>query len=495
MLPAERKKLVDKTIGLDILDDLTKYIASQESSLKSKIEAVQTFLVKPEEVIKPAGYIPSSKVKFSLESLRVLEREYNSLKALSEMTVEFPVEPEKHPRASELETLKANQALRDNFAMQMRTLENQIRNIPDAEMTLEEVIAKETYLKDYTQWLSTETSNYTAEYDTWSKAVALKARLERDKVKHDCPKCEHTWYDSDPRLAELTGLAESMLTPAQFAANLKLERAAPTLSQAQLNTQREAITKASLKQENVQLLQTVAAGFNALPDEHTTIAAISFYLNSCQVYLSQLTQAQLNQDKKHSAFSELSSDRFSQLSTISQLAQDLLNFSVYEAQFAIYEKALSNYTTHVATAALWKEEADQWSAAKKAVTALRERVKGYLMPSLNKVASSLINAMTGGVLSWITITDDFENITVEGQKLETLSGAGESVANLAIRIALGQVLTNKVYSSIQLDEIDGDCDAERSNFIAECLQRLTTQINQIIQVSHKDIKAEHSITL
>ena len=50
--------------------------------------------------------------------------------------------------------------------------------------------------------------------------------------------------------------------------------------------------------------------------------------------------------------------------------------------------------------------------------------------------------------------------------LETLSGSGKACANLALRIGLGQVLTNKVVSLFIGDEIDASMDTERAYFHA-----------------------------
>ena len=65
--------------------------------------------------------------------------------------------------------------------------------------------------------------------------------------------------------------------------------------------------------------------------------------------------------------------------------------------------------------------------------------------------------------------------------------------NLAVRIGLGQVLTNKVFSVFMGDEIDAAMDAERAGFTAECLRGLTGTIKQVVLVSHKEHAADHQI--
>jgi exonuclease SbcC len=113
---------------------------------------------------------------------------------------------------------------------------------------------------------------------------------------------------------------------------------------------------------------------------------------------------------------------------------------------------------------------------------------------LNKVASVLLNQMTGGARTSVIVDDEF-NITVDGQQVQTLSGSGKAVANLALRIGLGQVLTNGVFSVFMADEFDESMDDERARYTAECMQRLKETIKQVIVVTHKRPVADHIFTL
>ena len=99
-----------------------------------------------------------------------------------------------------------------------------------------------------------------------------------------------------------------------------------------------------------------------------------------------------------------------------------------------------------------------------------------------------------GKRSSITVDEDF-NIQVDGQELSVLSGSGKAVANLAIRIGLGQVLTNKIFPVFMADEFDAAMDAERAEHTAECLANLSKEIGQVILISHKKPEADHYIEL
>src|SRR3546814_7738428 len=84
------------------------------------------------------------------------------------------------------------------------------------------------------------------------------------------------------------------------------------------------------------------------------------------------------------------------------------------------------------------------------------------------------------------------NIMVDGQDIATLSGAGATVANLAIRIGLGRVLVSRIFPVFIGDEIDSDMDAERAEATAVALSSLTDQLEQVLIVTHKQFEHARS---
>ena len=178
--------------------------------------------------------------------------------------------------------------------------------------------------------------------------------------------------------------------------------------------------------------------------------------------------------------------------TVAFNAAKLLQAKTYERMTEFHAKATTTYLAAKAKADDALASADRYEAAKKGVKALKVSIKGHLVPSLNKVASLLIAQMTAGQRTKVVIDEDFD-ILVDDQPLNTLSGSGKAVANLAIRIGLGQVLTNKVFSVLMGDEVDASMDDDRAEYTAECLERLTKSIGQVVLVSHKQTDAEHHI--
>ena len=76
-----------------------------------------------------------------------------------------------------------------------------------------------------------------------------------------------------------------------------------------------------------------------------------------------------------------------------------------------------------------------------------------------------------------------------------MSGAEKAIANIALRIALGQILTCRVFPFLALDEFDEAMDADWSESTAEAIRSLTGSIAQIFVVSHKNPEADHYVRL
>jgi DNA repair exonuclease SbcCD ATPase subunit len=102
--------------------------------------------------------------------------------------------------------------------------------------------------------------------------------------------------------------------------------------------------------------------------------------------------------------------------------------------------------------------------------------------------------MTGGQRQSIAVDEEFD-VTVDGQPLNTLSGSGKAVANLSLRIGLGQVLTNNVLSLFVGDEIDSSLDKDRAENTAMTFEALKSRISQILLITHKRPCADYYIEL
>jgi exonuclease SbcC len=96
----------------------------------------------------------------------------------------------------------------------------------------------------------------------------------------------------------------------------------------------------------------------------------------------------------------------------------------------------------------------------------------------------------------VIIVDEDMNITADGQDVSTFNGAHATMINLALRLALGQVLVARVLPLFIGDEIDSDADEANAQAIADALMTCKDQLKQIVLISHKRLEGvDHEVML
>ena len=548
MLPTARKKLVDQTIGLDRMDGLGDWIVDTAREIKGRIQGAEKYLSAP---VMPDGCpvkISSEAAKGKLGELQGDLHAYQNLSLQADVVLEAPEPVVSHKRLGELKALEATQGTRQVLLGQQASVSQALRGFPAvgeaptphplAEKRADLVIETEQVREAKTQKIQIQgmlkhmlEPTHTLEQVEKAEADAAMSKRWLEKqlllgklAEYVCPACDHHWHDENPQLKLYEDVPRDRPTPelgvteckeARKALEKEETRKELTAALALLNERLEgrsdwadtieeidaallaqSLYKERLAQEGRRLELVAQLNAFVIPEDqsklisdlHASQKALDRYDEEVQAYNAKLVakkQAMANREKLPKDLPE----------QVAKAMSDWNLRSIYESEMRTYETAQAKYEALLKEVEADRQELAQWDLCKQAVATLRQRVKGYLLPSLNKVASHLLQTMTSGGLSWVVVSEEFD-ITVDGQRIETLSGAGKSIANLALRIGLGQVLTNKTFSVLMLDEIDASCDDPRAAAIAESLQRLTGQIGQIVQVSHKQgLVADHYVRL
>jgi DNA repair exonuclease SbcCD ATPase subunit len=549
MKPTARKQLIDETVGLNVLDELTDFIDEERKRLGTGIKAIESFLVAPVAPVEPVKVLKSSDVKELLDNNRVLQSRRNVIAAAAAVVLTAPTEVKLEHDDIFLKGYASSLQRKNDLMTEHSVLASQLIKIPKSPNTMvtelepddamlpqyQETLRKlqeleaelkvnERGLKQYS-WIEPlmsreEIQAYAARnvlVDRWDARQALIKK----RVPHDCPKCQHHWDDEDPRIKTEYGdvpearpdrqYTEGDLVNALDELQAK-EAATPIIKRIEELKQQIEELNAEETQATVQRILTTRENFqksemerayqkqreeittrqaelmkemSELQDDYSSrIIAINNARRLVDRYETSRGHYLVQLEAKRRAEVELiefSNTLDSDTNYLDGLYVECLN---YETNLANFNKAKQAYDKALGSLQELRNELVDWDNGRKAVVDLRAKVKGYLLPSLNSVSSTLLNQMTGGELAWIVMNDQGE-VSVDGQTIETLSGAGKAVANLALRIGLGQVLTNRVFSVLMLDEIDAACDEDRAKYIAGCLMNLTKTIKQIIQVSHK----------
>lgn len=523
MKPTERKKLVDETIGLSKIEDLAKWVAERHTAANAEVKAVASVLRAPDPLpAAPASFDPAA-YDTAKQQLNVYIQEKPH--AIS------PAEVTPHPQFLKLQDLVDQQALRTARLQEVRGLELAINGIPELGVapSLHPDDSKyEEYKESTRKYLEASgqvdmitkalttmnaDSSYTNEQleeiraaHSMAKRWAEKQKLVGAQVEHNCPACAHKWFTGDPRIADYADVPEECPVPALSLTLVSQEQKVndyqetrKTLLQGQAKAieERDGNKSYAIEISKIEAARRDMSRYEGQVKSAETRAELVAKRAAVEVpedvsaLISEIQKQQEAYDKfviQHERYltadARLKGIPENIAEIVEQMGQLRDAWIRYRALQESWNKAQEVYELNLSRLQELEAKAESWANVKKAIVELRARIKGYLLPSLNDVASRLISLMSNRWLNKVEITEDFEIFT-DGKPLEVLSGAGQTLTNLAIRIGLGQVLTNSVFSSITLDEADASVDVEKAPMISAALRALTKTIKQIIVISHK----------
>jgi exonuclease SbcC len=124
----------------------------------------------------------------------------------------------------------------------------------------------------------------------------------------------------------------------------------------------------------------------------------------------------------------------------------------------------------------------------RAFTDLRTDLNAGLRPELSDIASGFLRDLTHDRYSDLELDEDYcATVTDEGDLQTVISGGEEDIVNLALRLAISQMIADgagQPLSLLILDEIFGSLDEVRRVAVADLLQTLSDRFPQVILVTH-----------
>jgi exonuclease SbcC len=126
----------------------------------------------------------------------------------------------------------------------------------------------------------------------------------------------------------------------------------------------------------------------------------------------------------------------------------------------------------------------------RALTDLRTELNSTLRPDLSYLASSFLRDLTSGRYTDLELDEDYSaTLLDDGDPKTVISGGEEDVANLALRLAISQMIAERAgqpLSLLILDEIFGSLDEDRRTAVVDLLRSLADRFPQVILITHID---------
>jgi exonuclease SbcC len=130
----------------------------------------------------------------------------------------------------------------------------------------------------------------------------------------------------------------------------------------------------------------------------------------------------------------------------------------------------------------------------RAFTDLRTDLNAALRPDLSELASSFLRDLTNGRYTDLELDENYNATLVDdGDPKAVISGGEEDVANLALRLAISQMIAERAgqpLSLLILDEIFGSLDEDRRQAVVNLLRSLADRFPQVILITHIDTVRE-----
>lgn len=546
MKPTERKQMIDDVAGLNKMDALIKMVSEEAKQFRAGIESAEQYLLKPTAPIKP-DCASESELREGIENAEQELSEYNKAEA-EYLALRDPIEPQKpvapkepqfpeqpkayqpeQPKLQDVElpsflngedpiatlaALKQRQQSLNVIQLDIKGWEDQLAALPDhIPLIIEKV-----------QHLTEQDIRDSLEYRR--KAEIKQSLLEQGNV--NCPNCNFSHPVAQEALKQYEDIEEAILDARpitledyaqckKFAElTVKINEAKPTIQP--LETINLLISQLEPVAQKVEANNIAQAQYESRLQDSVSMnkQALANWQATCQhlreSFDQQMTQYQIavqNYDQAFKAFNDeikrqqniaIGWEQWGQdfkkemVETIAELRSCLDQWSRYNALNEQYKGQMKSYELGLERLEVDKAILQDRINAKKALVEVKAQVKTFIIPSLNKVASFLLGEMTGGEHCNVEIDENFE-VNVDGTPLRTMSGSGKDITNLAIRIGLGRILTHKTLPLMMLDEIDAAMDEDRANYTWNCIQNVTSQIGQILQVSHKQLPAQHTMVV
>jgi exonuclease SbcC len=118
----------------------------------------------------------------------------------------------------------------------------------------------------------------------------------------------------------------------------------------------------------------------------------------------------------------------------------------------------------------------------------RTELNDQLRPDVSYLASGFLRDLTTGRYAHLELDEDYiATIVDEGEPKPVLSGGEEDVVNLALRLAISQMIAARAgqpLSLLVLDEIFGSLDEERRGAVMDLLRNLADRFPQVILITH-----------
>ena len=461
LTPSDRRKIIDNVVGLSGIEKVIKQHKAQLTNVSGSLRSLES--VRPAKVFEPDQLVNQD-----------LINSYNSVMQRHNRTlIELEGNRDQHSRLTQrLANCRIVAAKPLPFDFDPKTAEYHRANVNK---------------------LATQIKNSHAQPPTivleqleqdWHNYAMQKQKTQLEAMGgHSCESCGHFTALGGAKLRELK----------QQLGNTVIGQ--PSLSVHQWKQQNQSYLELVKNREALsELIKSVGKPYTSeqIQQQVEALASHNTHAQSVEAQKTAARElAELNYNPRETE--ETITKVVGEQKSLTSRYQYQIDLKHQWVAFEKSQSALENWT------ARHRELGTESEAIKLEVLVLTElmaKIKSELLPNVNQVASSLLHLMSDGTHTELELTDEMD-ILVGGISVDALSGSGKSIAHLALRLSLAQILTTGVFPVFIADEVDASMTENRSSLTLQALRlMLKKTVKQLIIISHKTLDdVDHVIQL
>lgn len=474
MTPAKRLQFIDKINGIEDAKELSAWLTTKRKTLKASIESMQPLLVEPKlkagvDALKDYDEA-ITKVE---ESMPDVSTTYNEIETLMKSLKSVPTKI-KPPTDDTLAYVSLSKEVYQDYVLSIKRLVELESNQTSSKSELNQILKPKVPI-------NLQRINTTG--DQIDKAIQQIMINSLEDISIDCPSCSHTFHTSDlqdhtepltsfsikdlytykdwlskenqERIKELEDTLSTISTEIEELGTIEVipKVKLNTLSISKLNSNIMSARELVSKYEDYVKLDNEVSKFNKeiltkVEVLKTTIEDTTQLKNQLQKEKEGLLQCKVNQE-------------------------------LYLEHTALYLVALEQFNKY-------NEEFIFINQLLKDIVEETSKIKESTIPSINYHASQYLNTITQGVMSDISITENYDLI-VDGCSINLKSGAQKDLSSLAFRLSLGKSIVLGMLPLFIGDEIDSSSPIDVAEDIALALETVASAGCQVLLITHKDI--------
>jgi exonuclease SbcC len=542
MNPSERRQLILRMLGINAIDEIISQIRSDIKEKKTLIENLASELINEHGQKKTEVFtqeIQRQQQKQKERQHRTDEQQKNHQKILGEQTkAKKDCEAKKNAyekllsNSRQLEEKKSNYEKKQRLENDTKRIEKTLRERKEALEKLNEVYLQfntlEKELQDFEKQQEKNTSFIQTMLQKKEQNVTILTRLKEDiqeitakkqtiermGPEAKCPTCERVLGDQHNTL--LNAFTKDVEKKNNDAKQLLEEQ-----KKIQIDHDRGLREKQALQKKNVFLRSRVVEREKTQNTIHHTtqeiqrehheleqkrnelenIGTVDFNVMQYQQIRTQVTHAY-----------NLYQETLNRHDTIKEKQQEIaIKLKEEEGEKKLIDQQIKNYEKNIEEQQKMEKRLTQertniqhHNILSEVMETFRTYLISQIRPLLSAHASELFDELTDGKYSQIELDENYDlKIYDQGApySIERFSGGEEDLANLCIRLAISEIITERAGSLFQfviLDEIFGSQDQIRKQNIIKTLNGFSSKFKQIFLITHvEDIKhlTEHTMEI